>query len=94
MLTLSVRMSYVFHRIAPPLVCSDFDEAMTFGVFRGDLSMSPRSKMGEPCSFSEAVNEAVALGLTEDDPTKHMNNEYTARCLMVVNKHFYFLMNS
>jgi len=86
---LSVSLSYIFHRMAPPTglaTCSDFDELMTLGVYRGDLSMSPRNKMGERCSFSAAVKEAIALGLMEEDPTKDMNNEYTARCLMVLAK--------
>ena len=86
---LSVSLSYIFHRMAPPAglaTCSDFDELMTLGVYRGDLSMSPRNKMGERCSFSDAVKEAIALGLMEEDPTKDMNNEYTARCLMVLAK--------
>jgi homoserine dehydrogenase len=86
---LSVSLSYIFHRMAPPTelaTCSHFDELMTLGVYRGDLSMSPRNKMGERCSFSEAVKEAIALGLMEEDPTKDMNNEYTARCLMVLAK--------
>jgi homoserine dehydrogenase len=85
----SVSLSYIFHRMAPPTglaICSNFDELMTLGVYRGDLSMSPRNKMGERCSFSEALKEAVALGLMEEDPTKDLNNEYTARCLMVLAK--------
>jgi len=75
--------------MAPPrelATCSQFDERMTLGVYRGDLCMSPRNKLGERCTFSEAVKEAIALGLMEEDPTKDMNNEYTARCLMVLAK--------
>ena len=37
-----------------------------------------------PCSFSTAVKEAVDLGLMEEDPTKDLNNEYTARVLLVL----------
>ena len=36
------------------------------------------------CSFSEAVTEAVSLGLMESDPTKDLNNEYVSRVLMVL----------
>jgi len=89
---LSVTMSYLMHRIAPPLGlgdCSEFDMAVGLGVYRGDedgdQSASPDvGKMTEPCSFSDAVKEAIALGLTEEDPIKDLSNEYTARCLMVL----------
>jgi homoserine dehydrogenase len=37
-----------------------------------------------PCSFSTAVKEAINLGLMEEDPTKDLNNEYTARVLLVL----------
>ena len=30
------------------------------------------------------MKEAAALGLSEEDPIKDINNEYTARCLMVL----------
>jgi len=86
---LSVTMSYVMHRIAPPpgfSDCSRFDEISTQGAYRDDLSMSPSHEgmNSKSCSFSEAMREAVALGLTEEDPIKDVNNEYTARCLMVL----------
>ncbi len=86
---LSVTMSYVMHRIAPPpgnVDCTFFDERNTKGAYSRDLSISPSSQgaMSKPCSFSQAMKEAAALGLTEDDPTNDINNECTARCLMVL----------
>lgn len=84
---LSVSMSYIMHRIAPPPGIQDsslFDETNTLGAYCDDKSMSPVSKGAEPCSFSDAVKEATALGLMEEDPLKDLNNEYTARCLMVL----------
>ena len=86
---LSVSMSYIMFRIAPPqgyIDCSNFDEDNTKGAYRRDLSTSPSSDgiLSKPCSFSQAMKEAAALGLTEEDPIKDINNEYTARCLMVL----------
>mmetsp|Transcript_34387 Transcript_34387/g.75280 ORF Transcript_34387/g.75280 Transcript_34387/m.75280 type:complete len:1017 (+) Transcript_34387:138-3188(+) len=83
---LSVSWSYIMHRIAPPpgvFDCSDFDEVISSGAYRGDHSMSPKAK-GEPCSFSDAVREAIGLGLMEIDPIKDLSFEYTAQCLMVL----------
>lgn len=83
---LSVSLSYILNRISPPpnaAICSEFDEISSKGAFRDDRSMSPKSNM-EECSFSQAVKEAIALGLMEEDPTKDLNNEYTARVLMVL----------
>ncbi len=86
---LSVTMSYVMHRVAPPpgnVECSYFDEHSTKGAFRQDQSISPSGAgaLSKPCSFSQAMNEAAALGLTEEDPIKDINNEYIGRCLMVL----------
>jgi bifunctional aspartokinase / homoserine dehydrogenase 1 len=96
---LSVSLSYIMFRISPPAEfkkCSDFDKTTSHGVFNGDwMSMarpslhSPTASMLErnidtPCSFSTAVKEAVKLGLMEEDPTKDLNNEYTARVLLVL----------
>jgi aspartokinase/homoserine dehydrogenase 1 len=86
----TVVLSYVLFRISPPpevANSSNFDVDFTNGAFVGDLSIgsaSPRSGVGIPCRFSEAVKEAIALGLTEDDPATDLNNEYTARVLMVL----------
>ena len=85
---LSVSWSYIMHRIAPPpgiAACSDFDEISSSGAYSGDHSMSPKSH-GEPCSFSNAVREAIGLGLMEIDPIKDLSFEHTARCLMVLAK--------
>ena len=83
----TVALSYIMFRISPPLhmdACSKFDQEFSHGAFRGDLSISPDSSVNTPCSFSQAVKEAIALGLTEDDPTTDLNNEYAARMLMVL----------
>jgi homoserine dehydrogenase len=56
---------------------------MTKGAFRGDISAN---SIGTSCSFSQAVKEAVSLGLTEKDPTHDLGNEYTARVMMVLAK--------
>lgn len=84
---LSVSMSYIMHRIAPPPGvhdCSMFDEVNTFGAYKDSQSMSPGANTAKQCSFSQAVKEAIALGLMEEDPIKDLGNEYTARCLMVL----------
>jgi len=81
---LSVSMSYILHRIAPPPnlnQCQDFDEKISQGQFLNDFKAED-----EKCSLSKAVSEAIALGLMEEDPLKDLNNEYTARCLMVLAK--------
>jgi hypothetical protein len=78
----SVTLSYVMYRIAPPpgvSDCKSFDEKSSMGVYH-----SPMGDRSKPCSFSQAVKEAIALGLTEEDPISDLNNEYTARCLMVL----------
>lgn len=96
----TVVLSYVMYRISPPpnaSRCSDFDRELSRGAFAGDMatpscasidashaSSNSESRIGNACSFREAVQEAIALGLTEDDPTTDLNNEYTARVLMVL----------
>lgn len=84
----TVVLSYIMYRISPPPdvgECSKFDEKISNGVFKGDLSVPGlSSSMGEACSLSQAIKEAIALGLTEEDPTTDVNNEYTARVLMVL----------
>lgn len=84
---LSVSLSFILFRVSPPpgiAKCSEFDEISSKGAFRGDASMSPMSQVGKPCSFSQAVREAVALGLMEENMTSDLNNDYTARVLMVL----------
>lgn len=78
---LSVSMSFIMYRISPPPrgnECLEFDEKFSKGAFHADLHSN------EPCSFSEAIKEAVSLGLMEEDPTMDLNNDYTARNLMVL----------
>lgn len=73
--------SFVMFRISPPpnvSTCSQFDVTSSNGVFEGDM------KEEEACSFSQAVREAVHLGLTEDDPALDFTNEYAARVLMAL----------
>jgi aspartokinase/homoserine dehydrogenase 1 len=85
----SVSMSYILFRISPPFNAdhnSQFDESISKAAFRGDLSVSPYLRVGEACSFAQAVQEAVEFGLMEDDPAKDFNNEYTSRCLMILAK--------
>lgn len=82
---LSVTMSYIMHRIAPPQGlgdCNEFDSAIGLGPYRGEGAAA--NKVPDSCSFSHAVKEAISLGLTEEDPIKDLSNEYTARCLMVL----------
>lgn len=78
----STSLSYIMFRVSPPphyTLTGKFDEELTQGrYFHGS------DKLDEPCSFSQAIKEAIALGLMEEDPTKDLNNEYTARILMVV----------
>jgi bifunctional aspartokinase / homoserine dehydrogenase 1 len=86
---MSVSLSYILFRISPPpdfTSCSKFDEVSSNGVFSGDLMLPGKSNnaMDTAISFSEAVKEAIALGLMEEDPTKDLNNEYTCRVLMVL----------
>lgn len=77
----SVSMSFIMYRISPPPrggKCAEFDESFCNGAFHAD------SHDSEAVSFSEALKEAVALGLTEEDPSMDLNNDYTARILMVL----------
>jgi bifunctional aspartokinase / homoserine dehydrogenase 1 len=78
---MSVSMSFIMYRISPPprgTACFEFDEIYTMGAFQAD------NDMNEPRLFSEAIMEAVALGLMEVDPRLDLNNNYTARNLMVL----------
>jgi bifunctional aspartokinase / homoserine dehydrogenase 1 len=86
---MSVSLSYILFRISPPpgfASCTEFDTMSSNGAFNGDLILPGTDKdaVGTAVSFSEAVKEAIALGLMEDDPTKDFNNEYTSRILMVL----------
>lgn len=80
---LSVSLSYIMFRISPPPTsCSAFDAKFSNGAFNGDVTESIEKR----CSFSQAVREAISLGLMEKDPTHDLDNEYTARVLMVLAK--------
>lgn len=82
---LTVVKSYVMFRISPPpnvATCSQFDVACSNGVFEGDMKTPSGAFVGEACSFSQAVREAIQLGLMEDDPTMDLSQEYAARVLM------------
>lgn len=86
---LSVSLSFIMFRISPATdiaKCSEFDQMSSKGAFHEDRSMSPTATLTKACSFSQAVKEAIALGLMEEDPTKDLNNEYTSRVLMVLAK--------
>jgi aspartokinase/homoserine dehydrogenase 1 len=81
----SVAMSYIMFRISPPPEIArsgQFDEQTTHGAFRGEIGDS----VCEACSFSEAVKEAVAMGLTEKDVSHDLSNEYAACVMMVLAK--------
>jgi bifunctional aspartokinase / homoserine dehydrogenase 1 len=85
----SVSMSYIMFRISPPsdfAAGTEFDVQSSRGAFKGDLSLASGAKVSDACSFSEAVKEAISLGLMEQDPTKDFNNEYTIRVVMVLAK--------
>lgn len=78
---LSVSMSFIMYRISPPprgAACGEFDEEFSHGAFRAD------NHSNEACLFSEAIKEAVSLGLMEEDPTMDLNNDYTSRNLMIL----------
>ena len=86
---LSVSLSFIMYKISPPPKgsrSSQFDKEFSHGAFAGDLSLPSSSGTtgDEPYLFSEAINEAVALGLMEEDPTMDLNNNYTARNLLVL----------
>ncbi len=76
----SVSMSFVMFRISPTpesARCGLFDEETTKGAFPGDFSPSPGESFDTACPFSQAVQEAVSLGLTDSDPTHDLETEYT-----------------
>ena len=82
----SVSLSFILFRISPPpnmSDCNEFEDKLAGGYCNGDLNVLEAITRA-PCSFSEAVKEAVALGLMESDPTKDLNNEYVSRVLMVL----------
>ena len=85
---LSVSLSFILFRMSPPpgvATCIEFDEVSSSGAFQDDLSLS--SSNGEkPCSFREALEEAVDLGMMEDDPSEDLSNAYTSRVLMILAK--------
>jgi aspartokinase/homoserine dehydrogenase 1 len=77
----SVSMSYIMYRISPPpdnSECGLFDEKITGGAFKAEADL------GAPCSFSEALKEAVSLNLMETDPEHDLSNEYTARMMIIL----------
>mmetsp|Transcript_18505 Transcript_18505/g.27968 ORF Transcript_18505/g.27968 Transcript_18505/m.27968 type:complete len:951 (+) Transcript_18505:35-2887(+) len=84
---ISVSMSYILFRISPPPDADrncTFDESISQGLLKDNILSS--INLGNACSFADAVREAVALGLMEDDPRKDFNNDYTSRCLMILAK--------
>lgn len=86
----STSLSYIMYRCAPPpgcLDCEEFDKQFSNIESHGEsFDDSGFFNHKEKCSFSQAVDEARALGLMEEDPLKDLSNEYTARCLMVIAK--------
>eukprot|EP00980_Cylindrotheca_fusiformis_P000421 scaffold102_cov103-Cylindrotheca_fusiformis.AAC.3 len=74
-----------------------FDQHIARGAFQGDIEppkpnnnnedeegnkTNHNSSFTEPCSFSQAVEEAAALGLTEKNVLQDLNNEYTIGSMM------------
>ncbi|GAX09231.1 bifunctional aspartokinase / homoserine dehydrogenase 1 [Fistulifera solaris] len=85
----SVSLSYIMFRVSPPADtsrCSEFDQQTIKGHADGNHGISPSTDFQSECSFSQAVKEAIDLGLMEEDPTKDLNNEYTARVLMILSR--------
>lgn len=87
----SVSMSYIMYRISPPPPesgeSSKFDQVNSNGAFKGDIQPpNGNISLETPCSFSQAVQEAISLGLMEKDITHDLSNEYTTRVLMVLAK--------
>ncbi|CAJ1962597.1 unnamed protein product [Cylindrotheca closterium] len=84
----SVAISYILYRISPPKSTNnEFDKELAQGVFQGDIELpTENASLDKACSFSQAVEEAIALGLTETDLQHDLSNEYTVRSLMVLAK--------
>jgi aspartokinase/homoserine dehydrogenase 1 len=83
----SVAMSYIMYRISPsPDIAKsgEFDKECTQGAFGGDIIGT--EGMGEACSFSQAVKEAIALDLMEKDLSLDLGNDYASCVLMVLAK--------
>ena len=84
---MSTAMSFIMCRISPGkgmMESCGFDRIHSNGLFTDDLTMMPSDKIGVACSFSQAVREALALGLMESDPSKDLNNEWSARSAMIL----------
>jgi bifunctional aspartokinase / homoserine dehydrogenase 1 len=84
---MSVAMSYIMFRVSPPPEIArsgEFDKECTRGAFHGDIGSS--DNFGQGCLFSQAVKEAVAMGLTEKDVSLDLSNEYAACVLMALAK--------
>eukprot|EP00536_Pseudo-nitzschia_multiseries_P017489 jgi/Psemu1/321192/estExt_fgenesh1_pm.C_15840003 len=84
---MSVAMSYIMFRVSPPPEIArsgQFDTEITKGAFQGDIIGG--GEMGKPCSFSQAVKEAISMGLMESDLTHDLTNDYVSCVLMVLAK--------
>jgi len=82
----SVAMSYIMFRISPPpefARIGEFDKECTNGAF--DNSVGGEG-MGEACSFSQAVKEAMSMDLMEKDLSVDLGNDYASCVLMVLAK--------
>jgi aspartokinase/homoserine dehydrogenase 1 len=83
----STAMSFIMFRISPcprTMESFEFDKASSNGHFSDMLTMMPCDKVGVACSFTQAVCEANALGLMEDDPCKDLDNMYSARSVLIL----------
>ena len=93
---LSVSMSFILHRISPPQnfgASSKFDQESSpssnlnrDGIDGLDNEQDGAPVSTEPCSFSEAVKEAIERGLMEEDPISDLNNEYSSKVLLILAK--------
>ena len=83
---ISVAMSYIMFRVSPPpniVRNGRFDEECSKGAFSGDIA---GASMGDECSFSQAVKEAISMGLMEKDLSLDLGNDYASCVLMVLAK--------
>ncbi len=82
----SVAMSYIMFRISPPPdfgKSGEYDKKCTKEESQGEIG---GGEIGEACSFSQAVKEAMAMDLMEKDLSSDLRNDYASSVLMVLAK--------
>ena len=83
----SVAMSYIMFRISPPpefVKSGEFDKKCFNGEFQGGVLGG--ADIGEACSFSQAVKEAMSMDLMEKNLSLDLGNDYASCVLMVLAK--------